>query len=537
MKKIRPIAFWPPVILFVLACVYNFVNKEGFGKMINSANSWLMGNFAWAFCLGVLIMLGVIIFVMCSKFGNVRIGGRDAVPMLDNFRYFSITLTSIIAIGILFWATSEPLYHLTAPPESLKLAANSPEAAVFAMSTLFIHWGFLPLAIYAVPAIMFAFAFYNMKKPYSLASTLTPVFGDKVLGKWSQVIDATCMYALIAGMAASLGTGVLSIAGGLKYLTGVQTGAFLWAMVDIAVVATFVISSITGLFNGIKRLSEINTFVFIFLAIFVFVFGPTAFMLNLGVESFANHLQTFFAKSSFTGAAAGDPWAGWWTIFYWCNWLAWAPVSGMFLGRISYGQTVRKALTVQFLIPALFDIAWMIIFGGAAIKAQLTGGKLVEAMAAGPEFAVYAFLENYPIATIMIPIFIICMFLSYVTGSDAYTTTLGGMSTSGISPEDPEPSMQMKIFWGVIIGTVTWVMITTAGVDGIKMLSNLGGGPALILELIMSVALIKVAINPRVYDYFKHDYAEDGTPIKSITKKAILPKGRVIQAKKGKSIN
>jgi glycine betaine transporter len=522
MKKIRPIAFWPPVILFILACVYNFIDQEGFTTLITNANAKLMGNFSWAFCLGVLIMLGVVIYIFFSKFGDVRIGGRDAAPMLDDVRYFSITLTSIIAIGILFWGTSEPLYHLTAPPESLHITPNSPEAAVFAMSTLFTHWGFLPLAIYAIPSIMFAFAYYNMKRPYTLASTLTPIFGDKILGKWAQGIDAVCMYALIAGMAASLGTGVLSISGGLKYLTGIQTGAFLWAMVDIAIVATFVVSSITGLFNGIKRLSEINFVVFLFLALFVFVFGPTFYMLNLGVESFANHLQTFFSKACFTGAAANDPWAGWWTIFYWCNWLAWAPISGMFLGRISYGQTIRKSLVVLFILPSLFDIVWMIIFGGAAIKMELTQGNLMKAIADGPEFAVYAFFDQYPLAYIIIPIFIICMFLSYVTGSDAYTTTLGGMSTTGISPKDPEPSIKMKIFWGIIIGTVTWVMITSAGVNGIKMLSNLGGGPALILELMICLALIKVALNPKKYDTFKQDYTEDGTPIKSITKKALM---------------
>lgn len=522
MKKIRPIAFWPPVILFITACVYNFIDQEHFVKMINYANEKLMGNFSWAFCLGVLIMLGVIVYIMFSKFGNVRIGGRDAAPMLDDVRYFSITLTSIIAIGILFWGTSEPIYHLNTPPESLHISPKSPEAAVFAMSTLFIHWGFLPLAIYAVPTIMFAFAFYNMKKPYTLASTLTPVFGNKILGKWAQGIDAVCMYALIAGMSASLGTGVLSIAGGLKYLTGIQTGALLWAMVDIAIVATFVISSITGIFNGIKRLSEINFIIFLILAVFVFIVGPTFFMLNIGVEAFANHLQTFFTKACFTGAAANDPWAGWWTIFYWCNWLAWAPISGMFLGRISYGQTVRKALIVTFVLPALFDIAWMTIFGGAAIKMELTKGNLMKAIEAGPEFGVYEFFNQYPIAYIIIPVFIGCMFLSYVTGSDAYTTTLGGMSTTGISQEDPEPSFKMKIFWGAIIGVVTWVMISSAGVNGIKMLSNLGGGPALLLEIMICVSLIKVALNPKKYDTFKQDYTEDGIPIKSDTKKALM---------------
>lgn len=534
MGNIRPIAFWPPVILFITACVYNFIDSASFSKLINESNKWLMGNFAWAFCLGVLIMLGVVIFVMCSKFGDVRFGGKDAAPMLDDWRYFSITLTSIIAIGILFWATAEPLYHMTDPPKSLNLVKNSPEAAVFAMSTLFIHWGFLPLAIYAVPSIMFAFAYYNMRKPFSIGSTLTPVFGDKVMGKWAQGIDACCMYALIAGMAACLGMGVMSVAGGLNKLTGIQTGALLWAAVDTAIVLTFVISSITGLFNGIKRLSEINSFVFFGMAIFVFVLGPTAFMLNLGVEAFADHLQTFFAKSSFTGAAANDPWAGWWTIFYWCNWLAWAPISGIFLGKISYGHTVRKALFIQFILPALFDILWMVIFGGAAIYSELHGGKLVEALAKGTEFSVYAFFDQYPIATITSSIFVFAMFISFVTGSDAYTTTLGGMSTTGISPVDPEPPMLIKVFWGAVLGVITYVMISVGGVDGLKMLSNLGGGPALILELIMCYGLVKVALNPSHYDTFKDDYQADGTPIKSKTKKALMSEEAVIAAYHGK---
>jgi choline-glycine betaine transporter len=529
MRKIRPIAFWPPVILFIAASIYNFIDKDGFTKMLTDANSWLITNFAWAFSLGSLFILGVVIFLMFSRFGDVRIGGRDAAPMLDEPRYFSITLTSIVAIGILFWATSEPLYHLVSPPPSLHIEPYSPEAVVFSLSTLFLHWGFVPLAMYAIPSVMFAFAFYNMRKPYSLASTLTPIFGERVLGKWSEVIDATCMYALIAGMSASLGTGVLSIAGGLQYLTDIETGAFVWLMVDIAVVGTFVISSITGLFNGIKKLSEINTTIFIILAVFVFVLGPTAFMLNLGVEAFAHHLKNFFTQLGFTGAAANDQWAGGWTIFYLCNWLAWAPISGIFLGRISYGYTIRKALFIQFMLPSLFSLVWMMIYGASALHMELNGGGLYSAMQAGPEFAVYEFLENYPIALITIPIFIFCMFLSYVTGSDAYTTTLGGMSTTGISPADPEPSMWMKIFWGCIIGLVTWIILTVAGVDGVKMLSNLGGAPSLILVLLICWSLIKVARNPVKYDTRKQDYTEDGIPIRSIQKKAVMSEKAVME--------
>ena len=150
---------------------------------------------------------------------------------------------------------------------------------------------------------------------------------------------------------------------------------------------------------------------FIGLFVFVFIVGPSFFVLNLGVESLANNLATFFPKAMFTGAAAGDPWAGGWTMFYWCNWLSWAPISGIFLGRISYGHTIRKALTVQFVLPALFNIIWIGIFSGAAIKLdQETDGALAAAVANGPEFAVYEFLTHYPLAWLLIPVFLFITF-------------------------------------------------------------------------------------------------------------------------------
>lgn len=523
MRSLRHIAFWPPAVLFAGGMAWNFAAPKSFTSAIRATNDWIIANLAWAFALGVLAVLGVVVWALVSKFGDVRIGGRDAVPMLDNARYFGITLTTIIAVGILFWGTSEPLYHYTAPPPSLHLPPSSPESAVFAVSTMFVHWGFLPLAIYALPTVLFGFAFYNMRLPYTIASTLVPVFGRRVLGRWAQPLDAAVMYSLVAGMAASLGSGILSISGGLSYLTGWQSGLLMWALVDAAVVITFVASSVTGLFKGIRRLSEANMILFSGLLVFVLLLGPTAFVLNLDTEAFANHLSSFFPKAAFTGAAAGDPWAGSWTIFYWCNWLAWAPISGMFLGRISYGHTIRQALTVQFVAPAVFDIVWVGIFSATAIKLDRdTGGALSHALSRGPEYAAYAFFDRFPGSAVLIPIFLVAVFLSYVTGSDAYTTTLGGLSSTGISPESPEPATWLKVFWGALLGVVSWVLLAMAGVDGVKMLSNIGGLPALLLTVLMLVALVRVGRSPARYDRRPEDYDGLGRPIPSPTRRASM---------------
>jgi hypothetical protein len=39
---------------------------------------------------------------------------------------------------------------------------------------------------------------------------------------------------------------------------------------------------------------------------------------------------------------------------------------------------------------------------------------------------------------------------------------------------------------------------------------------------------VKVAVNPKKYDYYKNDYTEDGTPIKSVTQKPTMSEDAVL---------
>lgn len=512
-SKLKPIVFWPPFLLLIGAVVLSFVNLDAFAKVMNGTNNWLFLNFGWLFNSGSLVAVIICFVLLFSPLGKVKIGGSKAKPLFKPFQWWAVSLCTTIAIGILFWATCEPMFHLTAPPASLGIEPNSPESAIFAISTLFLHWALTPYALFTIPALMFAFAYYNMHKPFSFGSALYPVMGEKCLGTLGQIVDAACIFALVAGMAASLGAGILSVAGGLSHLFGIKTGPVLWAIVDIAIVAAFVMSAISGITKGIKWLCDFNAKIFIGLLTFVLIVGPTAYSLNLGVEALGSYFTHFFEKSLFTGVASGDPWPQWWSVFYWAANLAWTPVMAVFLGQIGVGYTIRAFILVNFLTPAFFNIFWMTIFGGGAVHMELVRhlGLASVVTTQGAENGIYFFFANFPLGQLFIPIFVFTMFLSFVTGSDAMTTAMGGMCSEGISPESPEPKMWLKIVWGVTLGTVAWVMMTFRGLDGIKMIGTFGGFPALFLELGIMVAVVKVALNPRKYDVFKEDYNADGT--------------------------
>jgi glycine betaine transporter len=500
LKNIRHAVFWPPFLLLIGASILSFTNKESFISMTTNANSWVINNLGWLFSLGGLLMVVGCVIAYFSPLGNVRIGGENAKPMLRFSNWFAITLTTTIAT-LTFWSIAEPIYHLSTPPESLGLEPNSSGAALFSLSTLYLHWTFIPYAIYCVPAVVFAFVYYNMKKPYSLSSTLSPLFGNKMKKSTATIIDAVCLYTLALGMAASMGTSILTLSGGIDYLTGMSSSPLLWGIVAAIVTVTFLISAATGLMKGIRILSDINMKAFYLILAFVFLVGPIPFILNTSTEAFGVYLTEFFKKSLFTGAAAEDPWPQWWTTFYWASWFAWALILSLFLGRIAYGYKVKTVILVNFVLPAVFGMIWMSVFGGTAISMDMVDGVLSKALAnSGPEAVIYEFFSNLPWAVVIIPFFLFVFFITFVTACDSNVAAMSGISSTGITPEKPEAGLLVKVLWGIAVSLISWSMISFASIDGVKMLNNLGGVPALFLGLVVFGSLVKICLNPQKYD-------------------------------------
>ncbi len=515
--RVKMLVFLPPWIILVAMVVISLVNNKAFLAGLNAITDWILDNFAWAFNATTLLCVVTVIIVYFSPFGNVRIGGSKQKPIMKYSNWVWITLCTTIAAGILFWGCAEPMYHLYNPSATEGIEPGSKEAALFAMKIMFLEWSWSPYALYTVATIVFGFVFYNMKKSYSLGSALIPLFGDKV-SKYNNVIDVVCLFALVTGMAASLGTGTMIIAGGIENILGIKSNSVSWGFIIIVIVATFVISSISGMMKGIRILSSINAKVYIALLLFMLIFGPRVFMLNLTIESLGAFLADFPRLSLMTGELYDDRWSRYWPIFYWCNWLAWTPISAVFLGSILKGYTIKDAIRCNFIIPSIFGIIWMGIFSSASLFYEFKGLGLFDLMnvqGAGPEAVVYRVFEQLPVSLIIIPFYVFIVFISFVTASDSNTTAMAGLCTSGISQEATESPAFLKIIWGVTIAAVTWILISSAGISGIKAASNLGGFPNMFLMIIMCVGLLKICRNPKKYDVFKEDYNENGVPLKT----------------------
>lgn len=497
-NSLKNSVFWPPFIFLLIATAYSVMDQESFLSSAKGINDWILQHFDWLFSWSTLAFLLLLVAVYFSPLAKVKIGGKNAVPILSKWKWFAITLCTTVATGILFWGSAEPLFHLHGPPDGIE--PGSLEAREFAMSSMFMHWTFTPYGIYTTAALLFALSYYNMKQPFSLASLLYPLLGKRAYGGIGITTDVICLFALVAGMAASLGTGILTLSGGLNKVFGLEQTEFLTAMIAIAIVAVFIISAASGLQKGIRILSDINIRAFFVIAAFVLVFGPTQEMFLIGGEGFLNYLQTFFQRSTGIGSNISEEWSHSWTVFYWANWMAWTPITALFLGRLGVGYTVRDFIHYNLVFPSLFSGIWMIIFSGASLSLDMTetGNGLFEILSTqGEENVIFAIFSQLPLSNIISIFFVLTIFISYVTAADSNTSAMSGISAKGINPENPEAPLSIKIAWGLMIGAVSYIMITFAGVDGIRMTSNLGGFPALFLVICVAMGLVRILLRPK----------------------------------------
>lgn len=509
MKTIRPIVLYVPMVLLIAAVIGSLVDMAAFLSLATRVNSWILKTFSNVFAVAVFGFVLTCLWVFVSPLGKIKIGGADAVPLLSRWNWFAITLCTTIAIGILFWGTAEPIYHLY-DPSGREIIAASPEAVRFSLVSLFMHWAFSPYAIYTVPALTFALVYHNMDKSYSISEPINVLIGRTLPRTISDLLDAVVLLSLVLGMAASLGACMLLLSGGIGKMTGLHTTPVLLAMIAALIVTAVLISSLSGLTHGIRVLSDLNTKLFFAFVAFVFIFGPTLYILKESAGAVWGYLVEFVPRSLIVGEAGDRQWANAWTIFYWANWLAWAPVTAMFLGRIARGYSVRAFIAINFFAPALFAIVWMSVFGGFALAVDAaTNGSLKTVLEnEGPEAVLFQAVTALPMSALLVPVLVLLSFISYVTAADSNTEAIAMIcekkstecSADPASLQAPQGKTRpaLKIIWVILLVSTAWIMTAYTGIDGVRMLSNLGGLPALFIVIALNITLIKLSLNPKL---------------------------------------
>jgi glycine betaine transporter len=200
-------------------------------------------------------------------------------------------------------------------------------------------------------------------------------------------------------------------------------------------------------------------------------------------------MQNFVSMSFRTEPYNDGSWIANWTLFYFGWWIAWAPLVGSFVARISKGRTIKEFMIGAVFIPVLGSFAWFAVMGGSAIHIIQNLGEvaLADAVKTDVTSALFKFLDYFPAPTLISILAMVLVMVFFITSANSAVFVLGMVSENG----NPNPSHVTKTIWGVVIAAIAIVLIMTGGLTGLQSALVATAIPLSVLMLIMCYSTYK----------------------------------------------
>jgi choline/carnitine/betaine transport len=499
-------------LLVVAFVIWGFAGTDSLATASTAALGWVLQSAGWIFVLLASLFVVYVLWLAIGRFGNIPLGKDGEKPEFRTTSWISMMFACGMGIGLMFYGVAEPLYHYIAPPPA-SVDPQTAEAIETAMATSLFHWTLHPWAMYAVVGIAIAYGTFRLGRKNLLSEAFVSVFGRRAMdGVGGKIINILAIFATLFGSAASLGLGALQIGSGLEF-NGVvgQVTTPLLVLIIAVLTFCFVASAVSGIERGIQFLANTNMVLAVIMAAFVFVVGPTLFILNLipsAVGSYLQELPGMAARTEAVGGEAMREWLSGWTVFYWAWWISWTPFVGMFIARISRGRTIRQFVTGVLFVPSVVSLLWFAVFGGTAINIQRTADATpdpddgIATMVDGEatisfDGAIFAMFNNLGTAeAVTIGLAVLAMVLTaifFVTGADSASIVMGSLSSHGTL----EPSRGVVVFWGMLMGAVAAVMLMAGGdtpaaaLGGLQNLTIVSALPFVVVMFLLCFALTR----------------------------------------------
>ncbi len=491
--KMNKLAFWPPVIILLLFIIAGIVKTEAVGAVMTKL-LYAMADYFGAYInlLSLLFVILAVVFIV-GRYGDVVIGGVDAKPEYSMFNWCAMSICSGIGTGLLFWAMGEPIFHYMTTPAAIA-EAESRRAGIFAVAQAMWDWSFVQYCMYAVCGAAFAIICYNRHKSLSFSSIIECATGKKI--PWlNTLVTAVVIFCLMGATSNSMGVGLMQIGAGLEAAVGIPQSALSWLFAAIFVTVIFVLSCVSGIGKGLKMISSACIYFFIFLLFYVFICGDTQFITKIGGEAVGFIVDNFGTMTTMQNAlAADDKWFADWIVQYWASFIVYAPVIGMFLARMGRGRRVRTFMLVQILVPSIFCMIWIAVFGGQTIYLQTSGTLDIwsAVQTSGMQATVFQILGTLPLAKVIIVLFLITVTLSFCTLADPMSSVAATLSVNGLGAEDEAPRKQ-KILVGCMLGATAYTLVATGGINSVKGMFTLVGLLQSVVLILCAVVLFKYA--------------------------------------------
>lgn len=507
--SLNKVVFFLSATLILLFSLVTILFNDQANQLITQILNWVSRTFSWYYLLAATLYLVFVLFIALSRYGDIKLGPKHSKPEFSLLSWSAMLFSAGIGIDLMFFSVAEPLSHYMNPPVG---EGQTFDAARQSMVWTLFHYGLTGWSMYALVGVALGYFSYRYNLPLTIRSALYPIFGKRVNGWIGHSVDTAAVLGTIFGIATTCGIGVVQLNYGLHVLFDVPENLLIQsALIAVAVIIT-AISVASGVNKGLRILSEVNIYVSIGLLLFILVMGNTEFLLAALIQNFGDYISQF-PQLSLTSFPFQQPkeWMNSWTLFFWAWWIAWSPFVGLFLARISRGRTIREFVAGTLIIPLLFTLTWLSIFGNSALHSVIFDGntQLATTVLANPAHGFYDLLAQYPWFPFLAGVATITGLLFYVTSADSGALVLGNFTTKFSNIEHDSPRW-LSVFWALAIGLLTLAMLMANGVTALQNTTIIMGLPFSFVIFFVMAGLYK---SLRLEDFRQASTSMNAAPV------------------------
>lgn len=112
---------------------------------------------------------------------------------------------------------------------------------------------------------------------------------------------------------------------------------------------------------------------------------------------------------------------------------------------------------------------------------------IVDAVSESPAVALFATLNEFPLAALMSVIAVVLVALFFISGADAGAVVMGMLSSRGIL----EPGRMVVVIWGSLAGAAAAICLLANGLEGLQQAAIISAAPFVLVMIVMCYSLFK----------------------------------------------
>ena len=486
------IAFFGASALVLAVCVPLVLFPGTGADLLPAVYDWVATNFGPFYLLAGSATIILLLWLAFSRFGHVRIGGDDVAAEFSKLSWGGMLFCAGVGAGLMYWAAIEWAYYLQTPPFGLE--ARSIEAQGWASAYGIFHWGPSAWAFYCLPTLAIAYAYHNRKGKVLRLSTGCSGFSwlaPNTVG--GRVLDLIFMISLLGGAGSSLGFTTPMIAALMARIIGVEPSFTMELIVMMVIIAVFAASAAAGIRSGIKRLTDLNIWLLFGFLAFVLICGPTVWLIKASVNATGLVVQNFIHMNTWTEPFGSTGFVKDWTIFYWAWWVAYGPVVGLFVARISRGRTIREIVFGMLGFGSLGAGLFFMILGNFGLWLEVKQGMDLTGMIdnAGGSMAITEMIFQLPFPALAAAVFCISAIVFSATTYDSASYILASNATRSL-PAGEDPAIWQRLFWALMLGLLPLSLLFVGGQRVVQTAALIVSLPLLVIGIFISWSLIRL---------------------------------------------